>query len=140
VAAESHFRRSDRQDGGSIEIQGIHRGPASGSSANQSQTLPGEMVLPALLPRIEDPDRPACFGIYSQFASAFPQGAGDAGQCEVIGNRRTTRRHWNDMVNVEAGFLPILGKVAVLALVAGPTDGQPAERLGNSRIQAPRAS
>jgi hypothetical protein len=102
------FFAANCQNQRAIHFKGRNRGASRFRQADQSNTIPPKVVIPAMAPRVEQTNLATGFRVISRLPRFLSQRTGNAGQGEVVQRSSTTLGGRNDVVNVESGFLTSL--------------------------------
>jgi hypothetical protein len=98
----------DGQDQPAIHIKRFNSCSAAWSKADQVYLIPSKMISPYVSTRIEDGSLITGLRVNGKMAGAFTQGAGNAGQRQVIGYGLPACRHGDNVIDVKSRFLPDL--------------------------------
>lgn len=101
-----------------VQSQHFNGNPANGGDARHLVSLPSEVMIPRLLPGMEQRCQPASLRVASVSARAFAQGAVDAGEREILQHRAAASDDRLDVIDMESASLPELRQPAVFAPVA----------------------
>ena len=131
---------TDRQDQGPIHGQCLDRRPTYRRSAPDTDALPAEVLAPDVATRMEQSHQLTAHGINSSLARCLAQGAGNASERQVVGDRRTASLDRNDVVDVEGRFLTLLRQPAILTPPTGSLHHKPSKLEWNRLIQGSEAA
>ena len=86
-----------------VEFEHLHGGAANGGSSNEMQSLPFKVVMPRILPRMEQDRHGTSLGIDAREIWAFAEIAIDAGEREIFLVILATMFSRADVFNVKRG-------------------------------------
>lgn len=126
---------TDRQDQRPIHGQCLDCRPTYRRSAADTDAPPAEVLAPDIATRMEQSHHLAAHGIDGSLARSLAQGAGNARERQVVGDRRTASLDRNDVVDVKGRFLTLLRQPAILTPPTGSLHHKPSKLEGNRLIQ-----
>jgi hypothetical protein len=119
---------------GVVDFEDRNRGPAGPRAPFQVRTIPSEMPLPVLAPRIEERSDDSRFGVDARNIRPFEAVTLETGQGKVVLASRAAVLLGNDVVQFEGNLRELLGMLAVLAQPTCTLPDQSLELLVHQRL------
>ena len=113
----------------SVHEQDIDGRSSDGGSAGQYRADPGEMHLPNVVAGMEEPCQQTCVGVEARDIRPLMEVVTEAGQRQILSDRRSVVLLGNDVVNLEGQSVEPLREPPVFAGVFGAVPDQTFQRL-----------
>ncbi len=115
---------------GTIQPQCVYRCATARSPADNVCAIvaPSEMLAPTLAARTEKRDAFLCFWIGGMGLGVLVRVASQTGPGEILQNRRSASRTWQNVVKSETLGGELLGRLAILAQSLGAFGNHAADR------------